>query len=118
MPGYTLVDLFTSYRFDSGFEIGATVVNLFDTDYTPAYHADCSVWSRDTDKLLRQQSFKLQRLWSGPDVAVDHQGTILADRLQAAGIRTCKIGDKESTNVAVNPMTPGANSGAAGPSVL
>ena len=56
MPGYTLVDLFTSYRFDSGFEIGATVVNLFDTDYTPAYHADCSVWSRDTDKLLRQQS--------------------------------------------------------------
>ena len=60
MPGYTLVDLFTSYRFDSGFEIGATVVNLFDTDYTPAYHADCSVWSRDTDKLLRQQSFKLQ----------------------------------------------------------
>ena len=43
MPGYTLVDLFTSYRFDSGFEIGATVVNLFDTDYTPAHHADCSV---------------------------------------------------------------------------
>ena len=36
MPGYTLVDLFTSYRFDSGFEIGATVVNLFDADYTPA----------------------------------------------------------------------------------
>ena len=36
MPDYTLVDLFTSYRFDSGFEIGATVVNLFDTDYTPA----------------------------------------------------------------------------------
>lgn len=36
MPDCTLVDLFTSYRFDSGFEIGATVVNLFDADYTPA----------------------------------------------------------------------------------
>ena len=36
MPGYTLVDLFTSYRFDNGFELGATVVNLFDVDYTPA----------------------------------------------------------------------------------
>ena len=36
MPGYTLVDLFTSYKFDSGLEIGATVINLFDLDYTPA----------------------------------------------------------------------------------
>jgi hemoglobin/transferrin/lactoferrin receptor protein len=36
MPGYTLVDLFTHYTFDSGFEIGATVVNLFETDFTPA----------------------------------------------------------------------------------
>ena len=81
-------------------------------------HADCSVWSRDTDKLLRQQSSELQRLWSRPDVPVDRQGTILADRLQAAGIVTCKIGDKESTNVAVSPMIPEANSGAAGPSVL
>ena len=36
MPGYALVDLFTSYKFDNGFEIGATVVNLFDADYTPA----------------------------------------------------------------------------------
>jgi hemoglobin/transferrin/lactoferrin receptor protein len=36
MPGYTLVDLFTSYKFDNGFEVGATALNLFDLDYTPA----------------------------------------------------------------------------------
>ncbi|MBX9588504.1 MAG: TonB-dependent receptor [Hyphomonadaceae bacterium] len=36
MPGYALVDLFTSYKFDNGFEVGATVSNLFDVDYTPA----------------------------------------------------------------------------------
>jgi hemoglobin/transferrin/lactoferrin receptor protein len=36
MPGYTLVDLFTSYRFENGLEIGATVINAFDVDYTPA----------------------------------------------------------------------------------
>jgi hemoglobin/transferrin/lactoferrin receptor protein len=36
MPGYTLVDLFTSYKFDNGLELGATVINLFDVDYTSA----------------------------------------------------------------------------------
>lgn len=36
MPGYTLVDLFTSYKFDNGVELGTTVINLFDVDYTPA----------------------------------------------------------------------------------
>jgi hemoglobin/transferrin/lactoferrin receptor protein len=36
MPGYTLVDLFTSYKFDNGVEVGGTVTNLFDVDYTPA----------------------------------------------------------------------------------
>jgi hemoglobin/transferrin/lactoferrin receptor protein len=36
MPGYTLVDLFTSYKFDNGVEIGASALNLFDVDYTPA----------------------------------------------------------------------------------
>ncbi len=36
MPGYTLVDLFTSYKFDNGLELGATVTNLFNVDYTPA----------------------------------------------------------------------------------
>ena len=34
--GYTLVDLFSSYKFDSGLELGATVTNLFDVTYTPA----------------------------------------------------------------------------------
>ena len=36
MPGYTLVDLFSSYKFDNGLELGATVANLLDADYTPA----------------------------------------------------------------------------------
>ena len=36
MPSYTLVDLFTSYKVSETFEIGATVTNLFDVDYTPA----------------------------------------------------------------------------------
>ena len=35
MPGYTLVDVFSSYKFDNGLELGATVTNLFDVDYTP-----------------------------------------------------------------------------------
>lgn len=34
--GYTLVDLFSSYKFDNGLELGATVTNLFDIAYTPA----------------------------------------------------------------------------------
>lgn len=34
--GYTLVDLFSSYKLDNGLEIGATVTNLFDVAYTPA----------------------------------------------------------------------------------
>jgi hemoglobin/transferrin/lactoferrin receptor protein len=36
MPGYTLVDLFSSYKFEQGLEMGLNVDNLFDTDYTPA----------------------------------------------------------------------------------
>ncbi len=36
MPGYTLVDLFTSYKLADAIEIGATVTNLLDVDYTPA----------------------------------------------------------------------------------
>ena len=36
MPGYTLVDLFTSFKLDNGVEIGASALNLFDIDYTPA----------------------------------------------------------------------------------
>jgi hemoglobin/transferrin/lactoferrin receptor protein len=34
--GYTIVDLFSSYKFDSGFELGGTVTNVFDAAYTPA----------------------------------------------------------------------------------
>ena len=34
--GYTLVDLFTSYKFDGGVEVHGSVTNLFDTVYTPA----------------------------------------------------------------------------------
>ena len=36
MPSYTLVDLFTKYKVSETFEVGATVANLFDVDYTPA----------------------------------------------------------------------------------
>jgi hemoglobin/transferrin/lactoferrin receptor protein len=34
MPGYTLVDLFSSYRLDNGLELGVTATNLFDIHYT------------------------------------------------------------------------------------
>jgi hemoglobin/transferrin/lactoferrin receptor protein len=34
--GYSIIDLFSSYKFDSGLELGATVTNLFDVAYTPA----------------------------------------------------------------------------------
>jgi len=33
---YTLLDLFSSYKFDNGIELGATVTNVFDLAYTPA----------------------------------------------------------------------------------
>jgi hemoglobin/transferrin/lactoferrin receptor protein len=33
---YTLLDLFTSYKFDNGLQLGATVTNVFDLAYTPA----------------------------------------------------------------------------------
>ena len=36
MPGYTLVDLFSNYKFDNGLEIGFTATNIFDVEYTPA----------------------------------------------------------------------------------
>jgi hemoglobin/transferrin/lactoferrin receptor protein len=36
MPGYTLVDLFSTYKVNDRLELGASVSNLFDVDYTPA----------------------------------------------------------------------------------
>ena len=36
MPGYTLVDFFSSYKFDQGIELGFNVNNVFDEVYTPA----------------------------------------------------------------------------------
>ena len=32
MPGYTLVDFFSSYKFDQGVELGFNVNNVFDRD--------------------------------------------------------------------------------------
>ena len=36
MPGYTLVDFFSSYKVYEGVELGFNVNNLFDKVYTPA----------------------------------------------------------------------------------
>jgi hemoglobin/transferrin/lactoferrin receptor protein len=36
MPGYTLVDLFSSYKFDNGLVLGLTATNILDVEYTPA----------------------------------------------------------------------------------
>jgi hemoglobin/transferrin/lactoferrin receptor protein len=36
MPGYTLVDLFSTYKLNDRMELGVNVINLFDIDYTPA----------------------------------------------------------------------------------
>ena len=36
VPGYGLVDLFANYKFENGFEVTATVTNLFDKTYTPS----------------------------------------------------------------------------------
>ena len=36
LPGYTLVDLFTSYKLTSNVELGVLATNLFDVAYTPA----------------------------------------------------------------------------------
>ena len=36
MPAYTLVDLFSNYKFDNGLDLGLNVSNLLDEDYTPA----------------------------------------------------------------------------------
>ena len=35
-PAYTLVDLFSNYKFDNGLDLGLNVSNLLDEDYTPA----------------------------------------------------------------------------------
>jgi len=35
-PGYGLVDLFANYKFEQGFEVTASVTNVFDRAYTPA----------------------------------------------------------------------------------
>jgi hemoglobin/transferrin/lactoferrin receptor protein len=36
MPGYTLVDLFSSYKVNKALEVGLTVTNLFNVEYTPS----------------------------------------------------------------------------------
>ncbi|WP_245317838.1 TonB-dependent receptor [Ensifer sp. 1H6] len=36
VPGYGLVDMFANYKFENGFEVTATVTNLFDKAYTPS----------------------------------------------------------------------------------
>lgn len=36
MPGYTVVDLFSSYKFNDGLLVGLNVDNLFDESYSPA----------------------------------------------------------------------------------
>ena len=42
MPGYTLVDLFTSYKFDERiWSSASSATNLFDVDYTPALDPIC-----------------------------------------------------------------------------
>jgi len=88
MPGYTLVDLFTSYRFDSGFEIGATVVNLFKAGYTPALTTPTIPFDRRPYKTASAAIFQTAATIVEADVPVDCQGSILADRLLAAGIIT------------------------------
>jgi hemoglobin/transferrin/lactoferrin receptor protein len=35
-PGYSLLDLFGSYKFDQGLELGASLTNVFDVAYSPA----------------------------------------------------------------------------------
>lgn len=35
-PGYSLVDIFSNYKFENGFEVTASVTNVFDKAYTPA----------------------------------------------------------------------------------
>lgn len=41
-PGYELLDLFTSYKFDSGLQIGASLTNVFDETYTPVLSTGAS----------------------------------------------------------------------------
>jgi outer membrane receptor protein involved in Fe transport len=88
MPGYTLVDLFTSYRSDSGFEIGASVVNLFKADYRPALTTPTVPFDGRPYKTASAAIFQTAATMVEADVPVDCQGTILADRLLAAGIIT------------------------------
>ena len=41
-PSYELLDLFTSYKFDNGLQLGATMTNVFDETYTPALSTSAS----------------------------------------------------------------------------
>ncbi|WP_428425617.1 TonB-dependent receptor domain-containing protein [Pararhizobium sp.] len=41
--GYELVDIFTNYKFKNGFELTASVLNVFDKEYTPALSTSPSI---------------------------------------------------------------------------
>lgn len=41
--GYELVDIFTNYKFENGFELTASVLNVFDKEYTPALSTSPSI---------------------------------------------------------------------------
>ncbi|KQV29830.1 hemin receptor [Rhizobium sp. Root73] len=41
--GYELVDIFTNYKFKNGFEVTASVLNVFDKEYTPALSTSPSI---------------------------------------------------------------------------
>jgi hemoglobin/transferrin/lactoferrin receptor protein len=47
---YQLLDLFGSYRFDSGTEVGFTVTNVFDRSYTPALSTPTTNFIGDTGR--------------------------------------------------------------------
>ncbi len=49
-PGYELLDLFASYKFDSGLQLGASVTNVFDEAYTPYTATPATGFTGDTGR--------------------------------------------------------------------
>ena len=83
MPGYTLVDFFSSYKFDQGVELGFNVNNVFDEVYTPALSTTFS----EGTKCYGSNQVGLHRLRYRPHVLPDREGAILSVFARNVGTR-------------------------------
>ena len=112
LPGYTLVDLFTSYKLTN---FGARSIRRRTSSMQTilrADHADPSVRPGHAGKLLRQQLPSCSDYGPRPHLSVHRQGPLLMPRMRGL---PCTKHEKVSRQYAGRaPRLPGAGCGAAG----